>query len=174
MLIVFIEFHTGGRIGSSISGKIWPEKMVSHRRAFTRKNRETMSRKVFDYKLSVIKSWLTLVDFARWHNHLNPEIKKGNWTKEEEAIIREKQAVLGNRWAEIAKYLPGRFTLFISLGYSSFAEFHFRTDNAIKNYWNSTLRRKSNKDEGSPESSKGSKTDPGPARNKKGKLNYLV
>uniref|UniRef100_A0A7N0UF72 Uncharacterized protein n=1 Tax=Kalanchoe fedtschenkoi TaxID=63787 RepID=A0A7N0UF72_KALFE len=60
----------------------------------------------------------------RWINYLRPDLKRGNITPEEEDVIIRLHASMGNRWSLIAGHLPGR------------------TDNEIKNYWNSHLSRK--------------------------------
>ncbi|KAL1805205.1 hypothetical protein ACET3Z_028273 [Daucus carota] len=60
----------------------------------------------------------------RWLNYLRPDIKRGNISDDEEDLIIRLHKLLGNRWSLIAGRLPGR------------------TDNEIKNYWNTSLRKK--------------------------------
>ncbi|XP_008783376.1 myb-related protein 308-like [Phoenix dactylifera] len=60
----------------------------------------------------------------RWINYLRPDLKRGNFTEEEDEVIIKLHGMLGNKWSIIAGRLPGR------------------TDNEIKNYWNTHIKRK--------------------------------
>ncbi|EYU29025.1 hypothetical protein ABFS82_14G165700 [Erythranthe guttata] len=65
----------------------------------------------------------------RWINYLRPDLKRGAFSPHEEQLIVHLHSILGNRWSQIAARLPGR------------------TDNEIKNFWNSTIKRRLKKDQ---------------------------
>ncbi|BAF09723.1 myb-related protein Zm1 [Oryza sativa Japonica Group] len=60
----------------------------------------------------------------RWINYLRPDLKRGNFTADEEDTIIKLHGLLGNKWSKIASCLPGR------------------TDNEIKNVWNTHLKKR--------------------------------
>ncbi|AAG29648.1 Transcription factor MYB72 [Arabidopsis thaliana] len=60
----------------------------------------------------------------RWINYLRPDVKRGNFSKKEEDAIIHYHQTLGNKWSKIASFLPGR------------------TDNEIKNVWNTHLKKR--------------------------------
>nr|AIT52259.1 MYB family protein [Jatropha curcas] len=107
-------------------------KKVKNRGAWTVEEDQKLSQYI---EVHGAKRWKTIATKAglnrcgkscrlRWLNYLRPNIKRGNISDDEEDLILRLHKLLGNRWSLIAGRLPGR------------------TDNEIKNYWNSHLRKK--------------------------------
>ncbi|PON35684.1 Octamer-binding transcription factor [Parasponia andersonii] len=95
-------------------------------------NGDTFLKEQRKKELSILSSIISYVQGSRdvlkscrlrWLNYRRPGIKRGNFGPEEEDVISKLHKLLGNRWAFIAGYLPGR------------------TDNEIKNYWHTKLSK---------------------------------
>ncbi|KAJ4803317.1 MYB family protein [Rhynchospora pubera] len=76
----------------------------------------------------------------RWINYLRPDIKRGNFTKDEEELIISLHKSLGNRWSAIAAQLPGR------------------TDNEIKNVWHTYIKKRLEADHSTEQQPKSKRT----------------
>ncbi|KAL4597759.1 hypothetical protein ACB092_11G012100 [Castanea dentata] len=117
------------------------EKMGGHRCCSKQKVKRGLWSPEEDEKLVTyitahgLGSWSSVPKFAglqrcgkscrlRWINYLRPDLKRGTFTSEEEQIIIDVHRIVGNKWAQIAKHLPGR------------------TDNEVKNFWNSCIKKK--------------------------------
>ena len=73
----------------------------------------------------------------RWWQHLAPELDSRPFTPREDEVIIQKQREFGNRWATLATYLPGR------------------SDNAVKNRWNTVLRKRLEQQQGAHDAADG-------------------
>lgn len=81
-----------------------------------------------------VKNWTKLAELLpgrigkqcreRWRNHLNPEVNTSPFTPEEDELLIELHAKMGNQWVKISEIMKGR------------------SDNAVKNRWNSTLKKR--------------------------------
>ncbi|XP_057967930.1 transcription factor MYB36-like [Malania oleifera] len=96
---------------------------------------EDITLKTYIHKHGTGGNWIALPQKAglkrcgkscrlRWLNYLRPDIKHGGFTEEEDNIICSLYSNIGSRWSVIASRLPGR------------------TDNDVKNYWNTKLKKK--------------------------------
>jgi hypothetical protein len=99
--------------------------------SWTREEDETIVRFVQE---NGVKDWIRLATLLpgrlgkqcreRWRNHLDPDMNRDPWTEEEDQLLIHWHTQVGSKWVKIAEFLPGR------------------TDNAIKNRWNSTLSKR--------------------------------
>lgn len=126
------------------SGPLPAAPRIKGKGSWTKEEDETLRLKVQEFG----RKWAHIAKYLpgrvgkqcreRYVNHLDPSLKKGEWSEEEERILIEAHACLQNKWAEIAKRIPGRCVCCQRRGRNC----KRRSDNDAKNHWYSTIQRK--------------------------------
>lgn len=96
----------GRQFNYRVSSVVWNKKVDINCRLPQRKS--LLLKEEWEIVLRKVIKCVCNNSINRWHNHLDPMVRKSPWNDQEEYVFIESHKVHGNKWAEIAKMIPGR------------------------------------------------------------------